>query len=730
MTVGHPIRARIFAIPASLVAIASPPAGGQTPGDRPPEVGSLQIPGAMLGSWGQTIKDENYSERDDPADTLEALIGTRQDFYIYHIDSETNWTQFQELVARASLTDLKIYAAMNPPHLAHAQSRWFDTNGDGSAGDPPPEYDCGRRGHGRHAWQCQREYIYHWLRAWERAARDLSLLSAAYPDTLVGFVINDFMLYVEQPAFPTCINGLCLSKSEIARIHDACHQHPNSTLGFYPALTFPDVGSFISPGYVLGTNYGVRMSETDQITLQFDVPLLPDPYAAKLSFFHSASSTDDDMIQSIWVAKDGEEPIEVWWSSLHDKDRPSVEYAAHWFDLDPGHNRIELRLNAPQPSYNDGCGNIVTSGCGGSGDWWRIWGVELEYWAWWDDGPAHFVFPLTPEFETVADPDAYCPQGTCLGAWFDLFGTLCNDDCRCHVDGDCTPLLPDDPAEGRLAKRLVCAPNDAYLIQDVIDGIVAYVTSTALHGATDALNPNTHYARLLRQTKTDLGDDQLIVLHTAFPGVDEDTHEVNEADTDVLVHRIYTAAGVADGSGAYRFPLPMFFMDPSDRRGIFAETPSGETGLLLSNWPNDQAILPGWYQRWVHQPPGGTTVGVVVEMWDNRDEGSNWGMLTKSVGGGGLPVPYEVDPYADGVAHEYVPSDGTYLSSTTADPVVVGMSAISGTPNYTHTHFRATDSSDPPQVITDWEFESGVDDLHTVDIYDALVKLYKLIHGP
>ncbi|MBL8761824.1 MAG: hypothetical protein JNL50_11025 [Phycisphaerae bacterium] len=702
------------AIACASVAIAKPP-------DQPIDHEKIRplTPHAQLGSWEQSIKKSTDAESDDAESTVEALLATNQDFHIYQIDSETDWEDFQELVAAASGTGLKIYAAMDSPSQNYESSRWFDTDGDGDIGDtPPPGQTCAATyGYGLDAWECQRDYMRYWIDAWVRAARDLSALSVDYPDTLVGFAINDLMDYIEQPAFPQCMDGLRLSKSELARNYDACHQAPGSTLGFYPVITYPSIGAFISPGYILGTDYGVRMSDTDEMTLRFDVALLASPIAAKLTYFQSTFSADDDVIRSLWVGKNGMPPAELCSQPLYAVDRPEVEFATRMLDLDTGNNRIEFKLYA-LPTYDDGCGNLVTPGCGLAGDWWQIWNVKLEYWVEWGDGIAHFEVPLTPRFFSTADPDDYCAQGTCAGPWFDLYTTLNNNDCRCHVSGDCTPFLPDSAVQGRLATRLVCGPNDAYLIQDVIDGVVPYSTSTDLHGDADALDPKLHFARLLQAAKRDLGDDKLITMQTAFTGV--------ELDTDVMVNRVRVAAMIADGVGVYRFPLSMYFMNPSDRRGIFAESPT-VAGYKMAQWPTDQAILPGWYQRWVHHPASGSPVDMVVDMSDGRTSSSNAGQFLKSVRGGGLAAPYEVDPFADGIDIDTIPDHG-YLTSTVVDPVILQLHTTGGTSIYLQVFFHATDSTKAD--VTDWTFESGVDDPHTIDVYDRLIAVYKLLHWP
>ena len=120
---------------------------------------------------------------------------------------------------------------------------------------------------------------------------------------------------------------------------------------------------------------------------------------------------------------------------------------------------------------------------------------------------------------------------------------------------------------------------------------------------------------------------------------------------------------------------------------------------------------------------------MTVEMWDGQSaNSSDAGMLVKSVRGGGLAPPYEADPFADGTESEYVPPDKTVLSSGLIDPAILQLKTTSGPPIYTRAFFRAFDTSGTE--VTDWTFESGVDDPHTIDVYERLTDLYRIIRGP
>lgn len=658
----------------------------------------------MLGSWDQTVKATNAWSDDDIPSTVEALVGTCQNFHVYPIDSDEQWDNLAELLSEVDGTEMKIFAVMGAPHLGYASSRWFDTDHDGVAGDTPPVAACGSLGLGEARWECERAYMALWLEAWERAADSLSALSALYPDNLEGFVINDFMGYVEAPDFPVCLTGSTLSRDEIARIWSAAHS-VNTAFGFYPAIQWPSLGRFVCPGFVLGTNYGVRMRAGESMSVFYSAEIPATFLGARLRFFHSASSADLFMTRSLWV-----NGVEVWTEPLLDDGRSAVELAEIEFGDPPGHIEVELRLYADLTSG-------LTSGCGGIGDFWYVWNASLQQAVPTEDGPIWIDLPTATRCETVINVTPYGPSGTCRGSGFDNYPTLSNDQCRCYSGAPCIPALPDDPIDGRMAARLVAAPNSAYLIQDVIDGVAPYHLSTELHGPEDALDPALHYGSLISHAKSALGSDRLMAFHSAFGA--------SVVDPDVLVDRLVVAAGTADAVGVYRFPLGMYFMDPSDRRGIFAESTPLSGSHFMAHWPEGQATLPGWYQQWVHVPPGGAPVDMRMEMSDSRNAGPvNEGNLFKRVDGGGLGGAVEVDVFSDGTGVTEVPGGGAFLTSTTTDPVSFGMRSEGGVPVNTRVYFKAFDPAAVAIPNAEFEFESGVTDPNTNAIYARLVEVY------
>src|SRR5438552_905588 len=155
-------------------------------------------PGALLGSWQQTVKKGDGGEEDDPLSTIEALRMTKQNFYIYSIDTDTQWLRLTPLLKAACGGKIKIFAAMNSPYQDNSRSRWFGSSGVPVT--PAATYE-------EVEWQSNRDNMLIWLDAWVTAATALSHLSLGYPDTLVGFVINDFEAWIESADYPAGMDG-------------------------------------------------------------------------------------------------------------------------------------------------------------------------------------------------------------------------------------------------------------------------------------------------------------------------------------------------------------------------------------------------------------------------------------------------------------------------------------------------------------------------------------------
>ena len=679
-------------------------------------------PGTLLGSWEQTVKEDNAWDQDDPDSTIEALRLTKQNFYVYHVDTTAKWERLPMLLRAAHGKKIKIFAAMNSPYLDNSRSCWFDSD----PGKPPGLADSPVASTFDDAqWKADRDYMRIWLAAWRAAAMALSHLSLKH-DNLVGFVINDFMRFVESADYPAGLDGTQLAKSDITRIYDACHSS-NPDFGFYPALTFPDLGRFICRGLILGVDYGVRLHPGESMVVQYDVPLLPDPVKSRLTFFQHSGSGRDKVYRSVWV-----NGAPVWPKPLHRRiplnnaGRPVVEHTSLALDLHSGMNRIEIRLDSE--TFTDGC--LVTGW--GEADLWYVWDVKLQYWMAGSENPIDF--DLLPRFETTTNSDPW--RIACWGFLFKVDepgfhppGWLSNQNFRCvHKGVFGTPFLRDDPIKGRMARRLICAPNDSYLLEGVIDGILPYVTDTTVYGDYDALDPSGQYARLLSDTKAELGNALLIPIHTALPsgGV---------VNPDVLLDRLRVAAEVSGAAGVYQFPLGMCFMDASDQRGIFApydpHIPIFNLDKLILQWLTDQGSLPGWFQEWVHKAPPTGSVKMTVNISDSRDAGSGpEGMLLKTVRGGGLVTPYEVDPYMDDQLTQTVPLDGSLLSSRASDRVRIRLKSFGSVPNNTKVYAVAHDPLGTPIPKSEFTFNSGVTDPNTLAIYHRLVDFFARVRSP
>ena len=692
----------------------------------------------QLGSWEQVVKDSCLSEEIDTTSTLEALIATGQNFHMFNINTAVGWADFQSLVSLASTkgTSIEFYAVMPAPHLGHANSIWFADCDDESAFSIAT--DCASMSPTIDKWVCNRKLILKWLDAWIRAGAAVSDLSMKYPDNVKGMVINDFMDYIESADYPVCYDGKRLTKLEIQKIQDAV-KSVNVDCGFYPAITGPDVGRFVSEGYVLGSNYGVRMRPEESVSVKFKVALLPDPREARITFFSSVFGDHSEIYRSVIVTHSG---ISDTWSlgSFSDVTDDEVRFEDHRIDLDVGANFIEFNLHAdPSTSLTSGCGN----------NFWYIWDVKVRYYL---ESAARVVeIPLTPEYEVQPDKRSYAPVQKCNGEWFDQWeNELNNEEVRCcleseataiHCDknaeswcgyklGSCCPELDSDPLKGYLNTRLVAAPTKSYLIQDAVDGIVLYVTNTDDHGPADALHPKWQYPKFLESTKQQLGSDQLVVMHTAFA----QNHETN---VEVLTERIRQAAQRADASGVFRFPLGMYFMDPSDRRGIFAECdpftnkavansdclPTTEIQAhFMARWPEKQSLLPGWYQQWEHRSKPGSSTDLQVEVWDTRTyNAERSGAMQKMTRNrfGTTPL-YRVDPFQDDDLSYCVKS----ITSERMNPVIIGLKNDGECTVSTKAFFYITDQLGTEIPKSAWIFTSGVDNTHTLEVYEQLVEVF------
>ncbi len=241
---------------------------------------------------------------------------------------------------------------------------------------------------------------------------------------------------------------------------------------------------------------------------------------------------------------------------------------------------------------------------------------------------------LTPEFHTQAGVrDPYTPD--CPTSYFPE-GAISNDDVRPGCDS-----LPDNPLEGYARRRLLAASNDAYLINDIVDGIVApfYATQT-IPDDIGYICPGTFppqvfrpysydsgvYRAMLESTKEQLGHAKLMALHL---GVDQFE---NSLDLLNLEDQIEIAASVADYTGLWDMPLGVRFL--SDKIGIFSDRRNdvgaadfcycpvdkslpyyGTTWNFLGYWPGRQQGVPGWYVRWhLEAGEGGT---FVVKFFDD-----------------------------------------------------------------------------------------------------------------
>ena len=670
----------------------------------------------MLGSWGQTIKDNSTWGSDDVESTVDALVGTGQNFHIYPINSENEWIDFLALLEvlkskEISEKDLKIFAVMPSPHLFHSDSIWFGSSG-------PPTNSCS--GHDQSKRDCDRSYIENWLNAWESAAMELSELSNCY-ENLTGFVINDFMNYVESADLPSEVYGDRLKKSDIDRLHAAARLH-NCEFEFWPAIHYMDIGRFIADSHILGINYGAKLSDLDQMSAKLYVNIPYQPAWGILRFYHAATGEEQYIEKSVLVNGGS-----VWSEELTGSHY--TQAFEELIELNRGTNTIEFVFSS-DPSNP---GSHTSSG--GTNKFWYIWDVRIETVTPPPDMSKHmidhwrknllggFQVPISSiEYAVNTDPDKYTPVNG--GADHSGGTEIYNSDYRAFGT---SAGLPDNSLDGFAAKRLVAAPSDIYSIKDSVDGFIPYLGRTD-NFDTDLSDPDDAYIvtrsstavdepyrALLASTSEILGDTKLMAIHTAFSG--SGSYEVNP---EILLKRTSIASEEADATGIYLFPHGLYFMDPSDRRGIFAESTFSHPCLtsepdaqFMVQWPQGQPRLPGWYQRWYYPATTGGSSNLRVTVGDSRTAGSAWsGNLYKSiysVSSTGTTDHYSADIYQDDTSAQDVPAAPNYIWSDTHSPLSLKMYSKGASNLNTCVYFKVQDDAGNYVDKSDFTFESGLD---------------------
>ncbi len=275
-----------------------------------------------MGSYACQIKSSEWSSNHDIPATLQALLETGQNLYGVACDDGTAWdnetgfywTNLVEILQATQDTDIKIVAVVGERHHIASTNRWGLTATSTSAAA---------------------------IVAWIEAAKELSHLSSQYP-RLIAFSIDDFSGYVSaidplnclvQPYTPAQVRSI----AEAAKVF-----HP--TFKFWPTVYYTDAVRILSPGYVLGSPYGVWMYSDEYASVDLAFSLDAAPSAAEVSFFYADSFTGDSSIADAVRKR-----VEVNGTALFDASIRGDAYVERYagdvaFLLGAGTNRIRIKL--------------------------------------------------------------------------------------------------------------------------------------------------------------------------------------------------------------------------------------------------------------------------------------------------------------------------------------------------------------------------------------------------
>jgi hypothetical protein len=282
--------------------------------------------------------------------------------------------------------------------------------------------------------------------------------------------------------------------------------------------------------------------------------------------------------------------------------------------------------------------------------------------------------------------------------------------------------LPDDEVNGRSARRLIATPNDAYLINDLVDGIVAPFFNTQTYASTTTVacaqcasgsyppfsfDPGV-YSDLVRAAKQQFSGGTLMVLHLGADG-----EGGPPLDLDVLELQTGIAAGIADYTGFWEMPLGVRFL--KDQLGVFAEPQptsgdyfafdgdgdgTNELYRFEAYFPGNQDNLNGWYQAWVSNTNlAGRRLTITVSSTDE----SSAGMLRMIYAGTNT---YHLADLSSGAGKTSV------TFSVGSDPVVMAMESSGSWHLDARVYFQVVDADDGTEYGPDtgyWTFVSGVD---------------------
>ena len=281
--------------------------------------------------------------------------------------------------------------------------------------------------------------------------------------------------------------------------------------------------------------------------------------------------------------------------------------------LKSGSNDLHLVLD---PDWCNGCGSLF----------WRAWDVSVEGWVRSAPNACERVriSDFHERFNTISSTGGYSPVEKCP-AYPSGTEEIHNVDYR----GTTCLTLPDDELNGRVARRLVSAPNEPYLIHSLLSGVIApfYSTYTYTDPADQeitcsycpstgwyrpfAFDPNV-YATLVAAARRQVAPAKLMALHLGAENTSDGVTRL--LDLDILEQQTQLAAGGTDYTGLWQAPVGVRFLN--EKLGAFADC-STSGSSLYAHYPGRQVYLSGWYQRWVSTDAfnkllDGRTITVVI----------------------------------------------------------------------------------------------------------------------
>lgn len=479
----------------------------------------------LMGSYHYTVKDSNIVSGGDDIDlTISSLKYSNNNLYGYPADdgdtgdsdSGFHWKNFLELLEKTKDTDLKIFAVVRESHLIYGS-------------------DVNRWGVGRESTKDE------WVNSHVKAATEFSELASIYPN-LVGWSIDDFSLKICSPIHEIK-NHDCYTKEQVEEITIAS-KSSSSNFEFWPTLYFRELYSF-TPGYAMGSTYGVKMFPDEYASVDFKFNLDSDFDGTMLSFFHydDEKSVEDDKLEysdkfkQIFKIND-----HVIWDRTIAGDK-YVEFFEEDIStyLKEGDNSISIKFYTDRDSASNGYYDKMTYI---SNPVLSIGEKEIEY---------------TVSYDSFAS-----------GTYYDDFeGVKTSNDGS--IDG-IVKIVSIDTSNSNVANFIDGALMPYYRGSKYYDNFNDIITKT------EELLP--------------VNFKNLLVLYENFWDTKEDNNYL-KIDPIQLRGQIMFSSGVTDGVIVWYHPLVFAFND----EGIFSRRNlEGEKQIFY--FPGHNPGLPGYFQQW------------------------------------------------------------------------------------------------------------------------------------